>query len=323
MSTKAAPPGNPSVDWRAAGLRFHSLNWFLRHKFGCRVGKVSLDAHFTCPNVDGTVGAGGCIFCNIRSFSPSRRLEGLSITAQIDEAVGRLRRPGGPQRFLAYFQPATNTYAPVERLLAAFEEAAAHPEIVGLAIGTRPDCVPDNVLDLLADLARRKWLIVEYGLQTIHDRSLVWLNRGHGYEAFLDAARRTRARSLAFGVHLIVGLPGESREDIQATARAVAASGAHSIKLHNLYAVRDTRLGDLVREGTVQLAELHEYATCAADFLELTPPECVIDRLGGNAPPEYLIGPAWCLDRSAARRAVEAELIRRDSWQGKRFRVAK
>jgi radical SAM protein (TIGR01212 family) len=267
--------------------------------------------------VDGTVGTGGCVFCNIRSFSPSRRLEGLSITAQIDAAIRRLRRPRGPKRFLAYFQPATNTYAPLERLRSAYEEAAGHSDMVGLIVGTRPDCVPDETLDLLAELGRRTWLVVEYGLQSIHERSLRWLGRGHDYAAFLDAVARTRARGLAFGVHLILGIPGEDREDMLATARAVAKSGAHSVKLHNLYAVRDTRLADLVGRGEVRLPDLGEFAAWAVDFLEVSSPDCVVDRLGSTAPPEFLIAPAWCLDKSAARKAVEAEFNRRDSWQGK------
>mgnify|MGYP002412858218 FL=1 len=185
------------------------------------------------------------------------------------------------------------------------------------AVGTRPDCVPNEVLDVLVDLARRTWLLVEYGLQSIHDRSLAWLHRGHGVELFHDAAARTRQRGLAFGVHLILGIPGESREDVRTTARIVAGSGAHSVKLHNLYAVRGTHLGDLVRDGSVSLPSLAEFAAYAADFLELTPEHCVIDRIGGSAPPEYLVGPEWCLDRSAARLAVEAELVRRNSWQSK------
>ena len=322
-SIKAGLPGNRSADWFAASLRYHTLNWFLRRKFGCRVWKVSVDAGFTCPNVDGTVGTGGCIFCNIRSFSPSRRLAGRSIAAQIDEGVKGYRRRAAGERFLAYFQPATNTYAPVERLRAVFEEAAAHPDVVGLAIGTRPDCVPDRVLDLLSALAERTWVVVEYGLQTIHERSLAWLNRGHGYGAFLDAAARTRARRLPFGVHLILGLPGETHEDMLATARAVAASGAHSIKLHNLHAVCDTPLAGLVERGSVDLPELEQYAASVVDFLELTPPECVVERLGGFAPPEYLIAPRWCLDKSAVRKAVDLEFVRRGSWQGKHYvRVA-
>lgn len=306
-----------SSSWRDAGLRYHTLHWFLRQKFGCRVAKVSVDAGFTCPNVDGTVGTGGCLFCNIRSFSPSRRLTGYSIAQQIDEAIRRLRRSRGPEKFLAYFQPATNTYAPVERLRAVFAEAANHPEIVGLVIGTRPDCVPNETLDLLAEFGRRKWVLIEYGLQTIHARSLAWLRRGHTLDSFLDAAARTHARGLAFGVHLILGIPGETRDDVLATARAVAAANAHSIKLHNLYAVRDTPLAELVRRGEVRLLELDQCAVQVVDFLEITPPECVVDRLGGTAPPEYLIAPSWSRDKSALRAAVEAEFVRRDSWQGK------
>jgi radical SAM protein (TIGR01212 family) len=161
-------------------------------------------------------------------------------------------------------------------------------------------------------------LVVEFGLQSIHERSLLWLGRGHDYAAFLDAAARTRDRGLTFGVHVILGLPGEDRQDILATARAVAESGAHSVKLHNLYAVRDTRLADLVGRGEVRLPGVGEFAASAVDFLEVSSPDCVIDRLGGTAPPEFLIAPSWCLDKSAARKAVDAELVRRDSWQGRK-----
>lgn len=311
-----------SSDWRTAGLRYHTLHWFFRQKFGCRVAKVSVDAGFTCPNVDGRVGRGGCVFCNIRGFSPSRRLSGYGITQQIDEAVRRLRRPRGPTKFLAYFQPATNTYAPVERLKTVYDEAANHPEIVGLLIGTRPDCVPNETLDLLVEFSRRTWVLIEYGLQTIHERSLAWLGRGHTLEAFLDAAARTRARGLPFGVHLILGIPGETRDDVLATARLVAASQVHSIKLHNLYAVRDTQLAELVRCGEVRLLDLESCAAQVVDFLEITPPQCVVDRLGGTAPPEYLLAPSWCQDKSALRVAVEAEFARRDSWQGKLLTAA-
>ncbi len=314
---KDEPAADPSGDWRAAGLRYHALGWFLRRAFGGRVWKISLDAGFTCPNVDGTLGTGGCVFCNVRSFSPSRRLGISSITAQIEEGIRRRRRSGGSPRFLAYFQPATNTYAPLERLRSVLAEAAAHPAVVGLAIGTRPDCVSDEVLDLIAELAAQTWIVIEYGVQTIHQRSLAWLNRGHGPEAFVDAAARTRGRAVRFGAHVILGLPGETREDMLATARALAESGAHSVKLHNLYAVKDTRLADWVRSGEVRLLGRDEYVRSVVDFLEVTPPQCVVDRLGGDAPEEYLVAPDWCRDKPALRAAVEDEFRRRDSWQGK------
>jgi radical SAM protein (TIGR01212 family) len=316
-STKFGQLPTPSLGWRSAGLRYHSLGWFLRQKFGCRVWKVSVDAGFTCPNVDGAVGTGGCVFCNIRSFSPSRRLEIPSITGQIEEGVRRVRRKDGPERFLAYFQPASNTYAPVERLRAVYEEALSHPLVVGLTIGTRPDCVSDGVLDLAAELASRTWIVMEYGLQTIHEKSLAWLNRGHTYAAFQDAAQRTRRRGIPFGAHVILGLPGETRQDMLATARALAESGVHSVKLHNLYAVRDTLLAEWVRDGKVRLLERGEYADCVVDFLEALPPHCVVDRLSGEAPREYLVAPEWTADKGAVRADVEAEFARRNSWQGK------
>lgn len=319
------PPNHGSIpDWRSAGLLYHQLNWAFRQQFGSRVWKVSVDGGFGCPNVDGTISAGGCVFCNPDSFSPSRRLckkspPGLSIAGQIQAGIRQLRPRCRAERFVAYFQPATNTYAPVDRLRRLFQEALAQPGIVGLAIGTRPDCVPDEVLDLLAELAQQTWLILELGLQSIHDRSLDWLRRGHHAEAFFDAVRRASARHLQLGAHVVLGLPGESREDMQATARALARLPIHSVKIHNLYAVRDTPLAALVARGEVVLPERDEYACWVADFLELLPPQCVIDRLSGDAPAEYLVAPIWCLDKTAVRRTIEEELRRRGTCQGTKW----
>src|SRR5262245_2113183 len=208
--------------WRSAGLRYYALNYYLKQQFGVRVQKVSVDAGFTCPNVDGTVATGGCTFCDNRSFSPSRRIPRQSLTAQIDEGIRRLKRRYDCDHFTAYFQPATNTYAPVERLRRVYEEALAHPRIVALAIGTRPDCVSTEVLDLLKGLAARTHLTVEYGMQTMHNRSLDWMNRGHHHDATVDAIERSRGRGFAIGVHIMLGLPGESRDDMLATANEVA-----------------------------------------------------------------------------------------------------
>ena len=291
----------------------------MHRRFGGRVWKVSIDGGFGCPNADGTVGAGGCIYCNIRSFSPSRRRAVGSIAGQIAEGIRRLRQRHEVERFIAYFQPATNTYAPVARLRALFEQALSHPGVVGLAIGTRPDCVPDEVLDLLAELSRRTWLSVEYGLQSIHDGSLDWIRRGHRYDAFLDAVRRSHQRGLHLGAHVILGLPGESRELMLATARELARLEIESVKLHNLYAVKDTPLAEAVARGEVRLLEMEEYVGHVVAFLEQLPPGCVVDRLSGDAPPEYLVAPAWCLQKSAVRAAIEGELERQDTWQGRHY----
>jgi radical SAM protein (TIGR01212 family) len=311
-----------TTPWRAAGLRYHRLSHFFRLRFGCRVWKVSVDGGLGCPNVDGTVGTDGCVFCNVNSYSPSRRLAPASITDQLNRGIQRLRQRHDVDRFLAYFQPATNTYAPAGRLRELWEEALRHPNVLGLIIGTRPDCVPDDVLDLLAELSRRTWLSVEYGLQTIHDRSLDWLNRGHHYDAFLDAVERTRPRKLRIGVHVILGLPGETPDDMGATARELARLKIDSVKLHNLYVARETRLARAWAHGEIPLLDRDQYVGRVVDFLERLPPDCVIDRLSADAPEAYLLAPDWCRDKSAVRWAIEAELVRRNTWQGGKYRAA-
>ena len=313
--------------WRADGHRYHSYSYYLRRRFGQRVQKVSIDAGFTCPNVDGTVATGGCTFCDNRSFSPSRRIPGPRIqnggvTWQIEEGITRLKRRYDCDRFIAYFQPATNTYAPVEKLRPLYDEALAHEKVVGMAIGTRPDCVPNDVLDLLEELAGRTFLSVEYGMQTIHDRSLDWMNRGHHHDAMLDAMERSRGRGFEICAHAILGLPGESRDDMLATAREIARLGIDSVKIHNLYAVQNTELAEQVKRGEVKLIERDEYVSTLVDFLELLPPTMLVERISGDAPPDYFIGPAWCQDKSAILIAIREEFGRRDTWQGKRFVAA-
>ncbi len=219
---------------------------------------------------------------------------------------------------MAYFQPATNTHAPTRRLRELYQQAISHPAIVGLVIGTRPDCVADDVLDLLAKLSRTTWVSIEYGLQSIHDRTLKLLNRGHNCQAFEDAVRRSQERSLAVGAHVILGLPGESTEDIRATARELARLQLDSVKLHNLYVAKGTPLADWLAAGKVCLPRLDQYVSWAADFIERLPAGCVIDRLSAGVPRQYLVGPDWCLDGSAIRRAIEAELSRRGTHQGSR-----
>lgn len=313
-------PRASEIDWRAAGLRYFTYNHFLRSVFGERIQKVSVDAGFTCPNVDGTVALGGCTFCDNRSFSPSRRLPRIrGIREQIDDGIRRLKLRYRCDRFMAYFQPATNTYAPVERLRAVYDEALAHPQVTALAIGTRPDCVADPVLDMLSQYAEKTFLSVEYGLQTIHDRSLDWMNRGHHYDAFLDALERSRGRGFEICVHVILGLPGESHEDMLATAREMARLKVDAIKIHNLYAVEGTLLGEQVRRGEVTLMERDDYVRTLVDFLELLPPQMIVERISGDAPPDYFIAPSWCLDKPDIRRAVAHEFERRDTWQGRRL----
>jgi radical SAM protein (TIGR01212 family) len=272
--------------------------------------------------VDGTVAVGGCVYCDNRSFSPNRRLPRATVREQVARGVELLRWRYGADRFLAYFQAGTNTYAPVPKLRRLYDEALEHPAVVGLAVGTRPDNVPDPVLDLLHGYARGRYVCLELGLQSVHDRSLDWMNRGHHFDAFVDAVRRCRGRGLDLCAHVILGLPGESWADMMATAEGLAALPVHGVKIHNLHVVRRTPLEAMFRRGEVRLPGRDEYVALVCDFLERLNPAMVVHRLSGDAPPDYLVAPAWCLDKPVLLRAIDDELARRDSWQGKRHRPA-
>ncbi|MEM9412054.1 MAG: TIGR01212 family radical SAM protein [Planctomycetota bacterium] len=309
-------------DWRSDGHYYYGYNFYLRKTFGHRVQRVSIDAGFTCPNVDGTVAIGGCVFCDNRSFSPSRRIPRQEITDQIDDGIRRLKTRYKCNHFMAYFQPATNTYAPVEKLRPLYEQAISHPDVVALAIGTRSDCVPDDVLDLLEEIGTKVPLTVEYGMQTIHDKTLEWMNRGEDHEAFLDAMERSSGRGFKICAHIMLGLPGESYDDMMATASAVAQSELDAVKIHNLYVVENTPLATQVRAGEIELMSRDDYVKTLVDFLETIPPHMIVERVTGEAPGDYFVGPSWCLDKPAVLNAIQHEFEIRGSWQGKNYGVA-
>ena len=245
-----------------------------------------------------------------------------AILAQVNDGISRLKRRYKCDHFMAYFQPATNTYAPVEELRTLYDAALEHKDVVAMAIGTRPDCVPTDVLDLLSEFAARTHLSVEYGVQTIHNRSLEWMNRGHDYDVFPEAIERSRGRGFEIGSHVILGLPGETHADMMATAREMARLRLDSIKIHNLYVVKNTALADQVAANEVTLMERDDYVRTLVDFIELLPPEMVIERVSGEAPGDYFIGPSWCLDKPGVLRAIHDEFDRRDTWQGKKYEAA-
>src|SRR5262245_6798912 len=303
--------------------RYYPLSRFFRERFGTKVFRVTIDAGFTCPNVDGSVAVGGCVYCDNRSFSPNRRLPRTGVREQVRRGITILQKRYGAERFLAYFQAATNTYAPVEKLRRLYEEALDHPQVIGLAIGTRPDCVAEPVLELIEAHARARYVCLELGLQTIHDRSLDWMNRGHHYDAFVDAVYRCQGRGFDVCAHVILGLPGETSADMMATADALAALPVQAVKIHNLHVVKDTPLEVMYRAGEVRMMERDEYVQIVCDFLEHLPPRVVIQRLNGDAPPDYLVAPQWCRDKPALLRAIHAELERRKSWQGRQWSDAK
>jgi radical SAM protein (TIGR01212 family) len=319
MASTKLPRIDPGrrFDWRKAGGRYYGYNFHLRQLFGYRVQRVSVDAGFTCPNVDGTVATGGCTFCDNRSFSPSRRLPRGGIGAQLEQGIRRLKTRYKCDHFMAYFQPATNTYAAVDRLRDVYMQAASHPQVVGLAIGTRADCVPEEVLQLLEQLADQLYVTVEFGMQTMHNRTLDWMNRGEHHDSMIDAVERSRGRGFEVCAHIMLGLPGESHADMMATADEVARLQLDAVKIHNLYAVSNTPLAEQVQRGEVTLMNREQYVCTLVDFLERIPASMVVERISGEAPPMYFLGPEWAQDKPGILRAVTQEMEDRDTWQGK------
>jgi radical SAM protein (TIGR01212 family) len=297
-------------------LPYTDLNSVLRARFGCRVHKITIDAGFTCPNRDGARGTGGCVYCNSRG-SGTGASGRASIAEQLREAQPFLRNRYKAEKFIAYFQAFSNTYAPLEVLRARYEEALSVEDIVGLSIGTRPDCVPDGTLDLLAEFGDRTWLSLEYGLQSIHDRTLARINRGHTAAEFRDAVRRARTRGIDLCVHVILGLPGESREDMLETARALAGMDIGGIKIHLQYVVRGTPLHRWYERGEYRCLERGEYVDVLCEFLALLPKEMVIHRLTGDPHRDELVAPSWAMEKETTWRLILETLAGRDLWQGK------
>lgn len=302
---------------------FNSFNRFLRDKFGEKVYRVTIDGGFTCPNVDGTVTTGGCVYCDNRSFSPNRRLPRISIAEQVQKGITFLSRYFECSKFIAYFQAATNTHGKIERLERLYKEALNHPQVIGLAIGTRPDSVPEPVLDLLQDIAKDRFVCLELGLQSAHDRSLVWMNRGHDVESFTDAVRRSKNRNLDLCAHVILGLPGESHEDMLYTADYLAAMDINGVKIHNLHVVRDTPMEAMYARGEVPMMTQPEYVNLICDFLERLPATYTVHRLTGDAPGEFLLAPDWCVKKHEILSQIKNEFKKRGTCQGSKFDVSR
>ena len=298
-------------------LPFRSYASFLRELFPGRkeIRKVVLDAGFRCPNLDGTRGTGGCSYCDNRSFSPVAGTR-KSVAEQLEEGISRLKAKRPEAGVLAYLQPWSNTYAPLEKLRALYSEILAFPGVDGLAIGTRPDCVDEAVRDLLEELAERKPIVLELGLQSANDRTLARIGRGHtaaewggAWSLFRDGARAKNSR-ISLAAHVILGLPGESLDDWKATARFLAAHPVQSVKIHPLHVVRGTRLAGEWERGEFALPSLGEFARGVAEFAKLLPRETAVERVSGEAPSEMLLAPEWSGDRNAIVAAVLSELER-------------
>ncbi len=296
--------------------RVNTFGQDLKRRYGARVHKLAINAGFTCPNRDGSKGRGGCTFCNNVSFSPNAR-QHPDVGIQI--AAGRevIARRTGARRFIAYFQAYTNTYADVASLRQLYDAALAEPDVIGLSVGTRPDCVPEGVLDLLCDYRDRGhevWL--ELGLQSAFDDTLARVNRGHGFAEYRQAVQAARRRGLKVCTHLIVGLPGEDATHAAASLARVLDLGVDGLKLHPLHVVRGTRLANEWRRGEYLPWSLADYLQTAADLVEQTPADIVFHRLTGTAAPQILLAPDWCRFKWCVIDGIAAELVRRDTHQG-------
>jgi len=298
-------------------IRINSYGWYLRKRFGCRISKVNVDAGFTCPNRDGSRGHGGCIYCDNASFSPGSTQATIPIEEQMDAGMTYHRRRLGSEKFIIYFQKFTNTYADAGHLRNLYTRALAHDDVVGISIGTRPDAITPDVADLLAEIAESRYVCLELGLQSMDDNILRDINRGHTLDEYVSAVELLSDRGLEICTHLIYGFPGEKRESFLRTPPLLAGLGINSVKLHQLHAVRGTRLADLYFRGKFVPVSMEEYVAAACDFLELLPAEITIQRLYGSAPLEIRVAPNWDLKNNQMWYAVLNELKARDSWQGK------
>jgi len=312
----------PDILARFGGRRYHVYNDWVKKEHGGRLQKVSIDAGFTCPNRDGSLGVGGCTFCNNEGFSPSYLLEQRDILKQIDIGIEFMRRRyPRTKSFLAYFQSYSNTYDDLEKLRKTYDIALGHPDITGIVIGTRPDCLPDEVLDYLADLATRTLVELEIGIESCNDEVLRECLRGHDFACTQDAIRRAARRGLFITGHRLLGLPLETRESLIAGAKELAALPLDALKFHQLQIVRGTRLANQYRADpeSVSLLDPASYLDAVIDVLEYLPPRIKIQRLGSEVPPNVLVSPDWGFRLSRFPEMLEKRLEERDSWQGQLF----
>ncbi len=298
---------------------YYSLNAYLKNTYGEKLYKIALDGGMTCPNRDGTLETRGCIFCSrggSGEFTPSRQ---LSITEQIEAAKQMVRKKQRAGQYIAYFQAFTNTYAPVDYLERIFMEAITHPDVAILSIATRPDCLSEEILALLARLNQIKPVWIELGLQTIHERSARFIRRGYNLPVFDEALKRLQALEIPVIVHVILGLPHESRKDMQATISYLAHAGIQGIKLQLLHVLKETDLADYYMDGNFEVLTFEEYLDILIDAIELLPPDVVIHRLTGDGPEHLLIAPLWSLEKWHVLNTILDEMKKRGAYQGRRF----
>ena len=303
--------------------RYYEYGKFLQERFDHKVQKISINAGFTCPNRDGSKGWGGCTYCNNQTFSPEYCHTEKSVTEQLEEGVRFFSRKYPDMRYLAYFQAYTNTYDRLDSLIRKYEEALAYPGVEGLIVGTRPDCMPEGLLDYFAELSQRKFVMIEYGLESTLDKTLVRINRGHTHEESESAIRRTAAKGIYTGAHLILGLPGESRDETLHHADVLSRLPITTLKLHQLQLIKNTRMAKEFKEdpSDFHLYTADEYIELVIDFIERLNPSIVVERFVSQSPKELLIAPDWGLKNFEFTAKVNKRIEERDTWQGRLFQV--
>ncbi|MBQ3507589.1 MAG: TIGR01212 family radical SAM protein [Clostridia bacterium] len=313
--------GNP-FPYTDTNKRYHTYDYWLKTTFGGKCVKIPLDAGFTCPNMDGTCGTGGCIYCSGRGSGDFAESSAVPLREQYHRQRELLARKWPTERCIPYFQARTNTYAPVKVLRPVFEEALTWPNVVGMSIATRADCLPDEVVGLLGELSEKTVLTVELGLQTVHDSTAALIGRGHTYADFVEGYTRLRegAPKALLCVHLIFGLPGEGEAEMLETVRRVAELRPDQVKIHLLHVLRGTVLGDMYEAGKYVPMEREAYVSAVVQALELLPPEIVIARVTGDGAAEDLLAPLWSRRKREVLNAIDQRLVMLNTWQGKEYK---
>ena len=301
--------------------RYLNYNQILKTEFSERVQKISINAGFTCPNRDGSKGTGGCTYCNNQTFSPEYCKSNRSVSEQVEEGIAFFHHKYKAQLYLAYFQSYTNTYDSLDNLKAIYEEALSYPNVIGLVVGTRPDCVSEELLDYFAGLAKKYYVMIEYGIESTCDKTLQFINRGHDYACAEKAIRDTASRDIRVGAHIILGLPGEERETILSHADILSQLPISVLKIHQLQLVRGTKMALQFIEHPewFHLYSATEYIDLAIDFVERMNPDIAIERFVSQSPKELLIAPEWGLKNFEFTAKIEKRLTERNAWQGRLF----
>ncbi|KKY02623.1 hypothetical protein VN21_02240 [Paraclostridium benzoelyticum] len=299
--------------------RYHTWNYYLRSNFGEKVFKVSINAGFSCPNIDGTVAYGGCTYCSKQGSGDFAGNPNDNLIKQFEDIKEMMHKKWHNAKYIGYFQAFTNTHAPVSVLKEKYETILNLDDVIGLSISTRPDCLPDDVLEYLSELNKKTNLWVELGLQTIHDETSKIINRGHDYNTFLEGVEKLKKHNIKTVVHIINGLPGEDYNMMMETAKAVADLGVHGIKIHLLHVLKETPMENMLKKGMFNLMEKDDYINLVCDQLEIIPPEMVVHRLTGDGKRDEIVGPMWSLKKWEVLNSIDDTMRERNSCQGIKY----